>query len=111
MLRYFAPSSCVRYEHSAVTSYFFIMYASLQNKLQFAKEWGQKGEPALAVLAFEKAAQALQREKEVGGLYATLLGPSLSAPQERKRGGIKLMQWTTPPSYVCTNLSKARVNG
>lgn len=34
-------------------------------QFQFSKEWSQKGEPALAVLAFEKALEAFGRQKEV----------------------------------------------
>ncbi|CAM9467775.1 unnamed protein product [Ectocarpus fasciculatus] len=39
--------------------------ASPETQLQFSKEWSQKGEPALAVLAFEKALDAFGRQNEI----------------------------------------------
>lgn len=36
-----------------------------KKQLQFAKEWSQRGEPALAILAFEKSLKAFELENEV----------------------------------------------
>ena len=35
------------------------------NQLQLAKEWSERGEPALAILAFEKSIKAFELENEV----------------------------------------------
>ncbi|CAM9357249.1 unnamed protein product, partial [Ectocarpus sp. 12 AP-2014] len=51
--------------------------ASPETQLQFSKEWSQKGEPALAVLAFEKALEAFGRQKEISP--SSKAEPSFSA--------------------------------
>eukprot|EP00752_Nemacystus_decipiens_P005087 g4616.t1 len=39
--------------------------ASPETQLQFAKEWSERGEPALAILAFEKSIKAFEMENEI----------------------------------------------
>ncbi|CAM9269484.1 unnamed protein product [Ectocarpus sp. 4 AP-2014] len=51
--------------------------ASPETQLRFSKEWSQKGEPALAVLAFEKALEAFGRQKEISP--SSKAEPSFSA--------------------------------
>ncbi|CBJ48511.1 hypothetical protein Esi_0025_0033 [Ectocarpus siliculosus] len=51
--------------------------ASPETQLQLSKEWSQKGEPALAVLAFEKALEAFGRQKEISP--SSKAEPSFSA--------------------------------